>query len=187
MAKTKFISIIITLAVLAGAVFAAARSVFPLRYDETIKSRASAHELDPSLLAAIVFVESGFDRSSESPAGALGLMQLMPETAGWAAARMKRPELADGLTRAVPNLTLGAWYYRYLLDKYEDERLALAAYNGGERNLDKWIAVGSGDPESVVENIPFEETRRFVGKVRDTKRIYRLLYPGLRSGPGDDT
>ncbi len=162
-------------------VFGLARQHYPLKYSRTLLAEARAHGLEPGLLAGMVYVESKFEPHSESAAGAVGLMQLMPKTAGWAATQMGRRGLAERLTEPASNIALGAWYYRYLLDKYDDERLALAAYNGGERNLDEWLKAGPGATvDETIEAIPFEETREFVGRVRGTKQIYNLLYPGLR-------
>lgn len=107
-------------------------------------------------------------------------MQIMPETAGWAAEKMAKPDLSRRLTVPSSNLALGSWYYRYLLDKYRDERLALAAYNGGERNLDEWLkAHPDMGPAAVVEEIPYQETYDYVRAVLRTKKIYSLLYPEL--------
>ncbi len=159
------------------------RRQYPLKYRGTLVAEAEANRLDPGLLAAIIYAESRFEPDSLSAAGAVGLMQLMPETAAWAASEMGRHGLDRRLTEPAPNIVIGAWYYRYLLDKYGDERLALAAYNGGERNLDEWLAAEPGTAvDEAIEAIPFEETRVFVGRVRGTKAIYILLYPGLRTG-----
>jgi soluble lytic murein transglycosylase len=158
----------------------AARRVFPLRYEGVIMQQARLYGLQPALVAAIVYEESKFDPFANSQAGAMGLMQLMPETAAWAAGEIGVPELADQLEQPHANVILGTWYFRFLLDRYSDEELALAAYNGGQWNLDKWLAELGGDREQLVDRIPFDETRNFVFRVRDTRRIYYWLYSDLR-------
>jgi soluble lytic murein transglycosylase len=169
------------IAVLAVGALAAARAKFPLKYEEALIDYSERRNIEPTLLAAIVYEESRFRHRSKSSAGAIGLMQLMPETAGWVAEEMSRPELAVELTEPTANLALGSWYFRYLLDKYEDERLALAAYNGGEENLNKWMAENPElGPQETVDRIPFTETHQFVRRVLGTKRIYNILYPALR-------
>lgn len=177
-----------TLVIIVVGVFGLVRWQHPLKYRRTLVAEAKANRLDPRTLAAIIFTESKFEPGSRSEAGAIGLMQLMPETATWAASEMGRRISAKRLTEPAANIAIGAWYYRYLLDKYGDERLALAAYNGGEHNLDKWLAVEPGAPiDEVIEAIPFEETRVFVGRVRETKIIYDFLYPGLRGDVSQKT
>lgn len=171
----------ITVVILAAALFQAARFFYPLRYDNIVSEQAKQHKLDPSLLAAIVYEESKFDRQSLSPAGAVGLMQVMPETAGWASRRMGRPGLADRLADPGANLAIGSWYFRYLLNHYKSIAFALAAYNGGQRNLEKWLAKNDGlDQDEVVKKIPFPETRQFVQRVQRSQLVYRWLYPELR-------
>jgi soluble lytic murein transglycosylase len=171
---------VVIVAFLAGAGREAARRVFPLKYEGVINEQAHLYGLQPALVAAIVYEESKFDPRAHSAAGAFGLMQLMPETAAWAAEEIGVPELAAQLEQPKANVTLGTWYFRYLLDRYTDEEMALAAYNGGEWNLDKWLAEAGGDPDQLVDRIPFDETRNFVRRVRDTRRIYYWLYPQLR-------
>jgi soluble lytic murein transglycosylase len=166
---------------MAVGVFTAARMKYPLKYEGTIVANAKRRQIDPALLAAIVYEESKFDRQSKSGAGAIGLMQLMPSTAAWVAEEMAKPGLAENLKVATSNVVLGSWYFRYLLDKYEDESLALAAYNGGEKNLNEWLAENPGlAPEETIKRIPFRETYEFVRRVEGTKHIYHVLYPALR-------
>lgn len=165
---------------MAAAFVPMARLIYPLKYEELILKEAGRRELDPALLAAIVYEESKFSRASRSTAGAVGLMQLMPATAGWAAKKMGRPELAADLARPSANLTLGSWYFKYLLDRYGSEALALAAYNGGHRNLDRWLAENDGRPRAaVIDRIPFAETKAFVRQVQKSRQVYQWLYPEL--------
>jgi len=167
--------------VLAAALLPAVRLFYPLRYKDLILEQAKKYKLEPALLAAIVYEESKFSPESRSPAGAVGLMQVMPETAAWASREIRRPELAAQLTEPAANLAIGSWYFHYLLDRYHNRALALAAYNGGQRNLEHWLARNAGrKPAEVVERIPFSETRAFVGRAQRSRRIYRWLYPELK-------
>lgn len=161
-------------------VFFSGRIVFPLRYEAILAENANREKLDPHLLAAIVYTESKFSRGSRSPAGATGLMQLMPDTAAWAAAKIGRSGLERKLTVPKVNVRLGSYYFRFLLDKYKNERLALAAYNGGHRNLDAWIKrTGGRDVEGIIDKIPYPETREFVGRVERARLAYLVIYPNL--------
>ncbi|MDP1809089.1 MAG: lytic transglycosylase domain-containing protein [Actinomycetota bacterium] len=170
---------------LAAAFLPAARFFYPLGYEGLILEQAKRYELDPALLAAIVYEESKFSPMSRSPAGAVGLMQLMPETASWASAEIGRPHLAARLTEPAANLAIGSWYFHYLLARYRNTAFALAAYNGGQRNLDKWLAQNNGRTQNqVIDRIPFAETRAFVRRAQRSRWIYRWLYPELKQGHG---
>jgi soluble lytic murein transglycosylase len=151
----------------------------PLRHVRAIRAQARAKHLDPALIAAVIYTESKFNDSTSS-AGALGLMQLLPATAHFIAQRSggTRFTTADLATPEV-NIAYGSWYLRYLLDEYGgSEVLALAAYNGGETNVNRWLvtararghAFGPGD-------IPFSETRAYVAKVMLAQRGYAATYP----------
>ncbi len=146
------------------------RARYPLEYEHIIRGHAVNHALDPALLAAVVYVESRFDPKAESPAGAIGLMQLLPDTARGIAIRTggTRFQTSD-LYNPELNVRYGCWYLRHLLDRYEDEEVALAAYNAGQTNVDRWRREGVG--------IQFAETRHYVKRVRELKQIYRRSYP----------
>lgn len=152
--------------------------VYPLDYREEILAGAREHRLDPALVAAVIYEESKFDPNARSHAGALGLMQVMPQTGRWAAKESgeKDYEPRDLFDPAV-NIALGCWYLRYLIDRYEDTQLALAAYNGGQENLDRWMKGKKDRPaRQVVEEIPFKETKEFVDRVSATRDEYLRLY-----------
>jgi soluble lytic murein transglycosylase len=121
------------------------------------------------LLAAVIEQESKFDASARSSAGAVGLMQLQPATAKGIAKFTggSRFVLSD-LDDPEINVRYGAWYLHHLLQKYDDERLALAAYNAGQQNVDRWRAAHEG--------IQYSETRAYVDRVERLKDIYRRAY-----------
>ena len=147
-----------------------ARLWYPLRYATIVRVHANENHIDPALLAAVIETESKFNAEARSSAGAVGLMQLTPSTAKGIAefTHGTKFRLSD-LTNPDINVRYGAWYLRRLLDKYRDERLALAAYNAGQQNVDAWRADGKG--------IQFPETRDYVNKVERLKGIYRRTYP----------
>jgi soluble lytic murein transglycosylase len=147
-----------------------ARLWYPLRYDAIIEGHARNDRLDPALLAAVIYRESKFDARAESKAGAIGLMQLTPETARGIALRTggTRFEVAD-LYDPELNVRYGSWYLRHLLDAYDGNvRRALAAYNGGQGN--------------VARGVLFKETEEYVDGVLATRDLYRRAYPQLRQG-----
>lgn len=142
---------------------------YPLSYDHIVVGHAVNYDLDPALLAAVIYRESKFDARARSSSGAIGLMQLLPDTAKGIAVHTggSRFRVAD-LNDPEINVRYGAWYLRHLLRKYGDERLALAAYNAGQNNVDRWKREGSG--------IGFAETREYVDRVEELKGIYRRAY-----------
>jgi soluble lytic murein transglycosylase len=172
-------------ALLAGLVIAAAgvgyvhvtepgwwvRLWYPLKYQAIVRGHARNYRLDPALLAAVIDQESKFHANAKSISGAIGLMQLLPDTAKGIAVHTggSRFRVSDLYTPEL-NVRYGAWYLRHLLDKYGDERTALAAYNAGQENVDEWRRDGRG--------IAFAETRHYVKRVERLKTLYRRGYGG---------
>jgi soluble lytic murein transglycosylase len=148
-----------------------ARLKYPLRYSTIVRTYAHQQRIDPALLAAVIETESKFNADARSSAGAVGLMQLTPVTAQGIAqyTHGTKFRLSD-LTNPDINVRYGSWYLRHLLDRYSDERDALAAYNAGQGNVDSWIAQHKG--------IPFPQTRAYVDKVESLKKLYRRIYAG---------
>ena len=162
-----------------GPVEEAVREItLPLRHEDIIRQQARDKDLDPALIAAVIYQESKFqDRTSH--AGARGVMQILPSTAAYIARKSGGTQFEQGdLANPQINISYGAWYLRYLLDHYEgNERLAIAAYNGGETNVDKWVAEAGGPDEfDRDEDIPFAETRAYVASVEEKKAEYRKNY-----------
>ena len=162
-----------------GPVEEAVREItLPLKHEDVIRQQAADKNLDPALIAAICYQESKFsDRTSE--AGARGVMQILPSTAAYIARKSGGTEFEQGdLSDPQINISYGSWYLRYLLDHYSgNERLAIAAYNGGETNVDKWVAdAGGPDAFDRDADIPFPETRAYVASVEEKKAEYRKNY-----------
>jgi soluble lytic murein transglycosylase len=154
---------------------AAQEITLPLRHEDVIRQQADAKGLDPALIAGVIYAESRFVDQTSS-AGARGLMQITPETARGIAQRTGgvRFQEADLATPQV-NISYGSWYLRHLLDVYDgNEVLALAAYNAGRGNVDRWRADHGGDISA--SDLPFPETRAYVDKVLDARRDYRREY-----------
>jgi soluble lytic murein transglycosylase len=151
----------------------------PLRHDDIIRQQASDKNLDPALIAGVIYVESRF-RDQTSHAGAKGLMQIMPATADYIARKSGGTEFEQGdLADPQINIAYGSWYLRYLLERYHGNAiLALAAYNAGEGKVDQWWreAADRGERFRVADHIPFPETREYVGDVLTARRAYRREY-----------
>jgi soluble lytic murein transglycosylase len=147
-------------------------------YADLYLPQAANYGLDPLLLFALTKVESFFDASIGSYAGALGLMQLMPATAQHAAGRIGLAGLTDAdLYRPMINIPLGAAYLAEQRDGFGGNLfMALAAYNGGPSNVAAWAALAGGDDELFVEVIRFEDTRNYVRWIYENYDIYRDIY-----------
>ena len=163
-----------------------ARWLHPLEYDAAINRDARLNGLDPALVASVIWRESDFDPNAESPKGAVGLMQVLPSTARFIASQGDPPPgNARDIRDPEVNISYGSWYLRYLIDMHDGSvPAALAAYNAGPDNMRKWraSAVAKGTELRVPEDIPFDETRKYVTDVLAAWPIYREAY-GERLGP----
>jgi soluble lytic murein transglycosylase len=142
---------------------------YPLRYESIVVAHARNYDLDPALLAAVIYTESRFRADARSSAGALGLMQLLPDTGKAIALRTGGERFAvDDLLDPEINVRYGSWYLRELRRKYGDTRTALAAYHAGPGNVDRWREEGVG--------VQFPETRAYVDNVLRLVPVYRRAY-----------
>jgi soluble lytic murein transglycosylase len=152
----------------------------PLEDAPIIRQQAAEKHLDPALVAAVIYAETKFDART-SPAGAEGLMQLMPQTAYFLARRSGGVAFtnADLATPSV-NIAYGSYYLRYLLNTFHgNTMLAIAAYNGGVGNVERWVAQArAGGHPFRVSDIPFPETRAYVQRVLQARADYRRTYAG---------
>ncbi len=151
----------------------------PLSEASLIRQQAAAKHLDPALIAAVIYAETKFNPRPSS-AGAQGLMQILPATAYYLAGLSggSRFTAADLATPSV-NVAYGSYYLRYLLDHYDgNEMLAVAAYNGGIANVDRWVAEArAAGGQLTIAEIPFAQTRAYVERVLAAQRDYRATYP----------
>lgn len=158
---------------------------FPLQDTSIINRQAAVEHIDPALVAAVIYAETKFDPRTSS-AGALGLMQIEPATAR-NLAHMSGGTLfkvAD-LAHPATNIAYGSYYLRYLLNVYHDNRtLALAAYNAGLTNVDRWVATAHARGQTLtVGAIPFPQTRAYVVRVEAATKTYRRYYAKLLGPP----
>lgn len=148
-------------------------TLFPLDYIDHINKYAKETKLEASLVLAQIKAESGFRKNAISKKGAVGLMQIMPETGLWCAEKTETKGYTEqALFEPETNIKLGCWYLKYLLDKTGDMKWALAAYNAGLANVNKWKEQGITE----IKDIPFPETRKYVEKVINFQKIYKKLY-----------
>lgn len=150
---------------------------FPIVHSDKINRAAKHTELDPAFIFAITRQESAFVTKAKSSAGALGLMQLMPDTARLVAKKHQVPlKNLNALMDPETNIKLGSRYLRMMLNTYENHPiLATAAYNAGPGRIKKWLPPNPMSADTWIETIPFKETREYVKNVMTYTVIYREL------------
>lgn len=153
--------------------------LYPYPYRETVEHYASTYGVDSSLAAGVIQAESRFRVDVQSHRGAVGLMQLMPDTAEWIAGQVgDRRYSIDRLADPEVNIRYGIWYLAALQKEFDgNDILALAAYNAGRGNVQDWMELyGWGQDFSDVNKIPYAETREYVVRVLKYQRKYEDLY-----------
>ena len=155
------------------------RLYHPLKYTDQIAVASRRFGVDPFLVAGIIKVESGFDPVIESRAGAVGLMQLLPSTAravaGGRSAHLP-PATEAALKDPGTNTLYGTAYLSQLMADFDDTRTALAAYNAGPNNVEKWLK-RPGGKKMTYADVAFPETKKYVKRVLFEAYYYRRLYP----------
>ena len=156
---------------------------YPLPEREIVMATASEFNVDPYLVFAIIRAESKYQTSAQSPVGARGLMQIMPETAYWIAAQMKMENFKeDDLHDPAVNIRLGCWYLKNLNSEFKGSiPLEVAAYNAGRGKVKQWLQEGKWDGnQRNMEGIPFPETRQYVKNVLKNYEAYKAIYDGVK-------
>ncbi|SDW95534.1 soluble lytic murein transglycosylase [Marininema mesophilum] len=183
-------AIIILLAFLMLATPLINRWMYPIRYEDSIINSAKTTGADPFLVMAIIRVESDFDPKARSRVGAQGLMQLTQETVDFVVERGKfSPAFRDYVHDPSINIHMGSWYIAALTREYKGNELAaVAAYNAGPGNVNKWLKRGRWDgTRKHLKRIPFGETRHYIQRVFYYKEKYRALYENLTKKRGSYT
>ncbi len=143
--------------------------VYPLKYENLIVKYSNQFGVDPALVAGVILQESRFNPKAQSSAGAQGLMQFMPGTAKTMANELGVPRY--NIYDPETDIMFGTAHLRDLLNKYNgDVDAALAGYNAGTGNADRWVRLG------ILGNIPFGETRNYVKKIKNYQSVYTNMY-----------
>ncbi len=153
---------------------------YPLAWWPLVQEVAATYSIDPFLILAVMREESNFSPTAVSSSGARGLMQLLPSTAKWILeSKLNQPFHEDDLDDPEVNISLGAWYLRHLLEQFDfDLAKAVAAYNGGPGNLERWMtAAAVTTPADLPAVLASSETREYLTKVLNSWLAYRWLYP----------
>jgi len=155
------------------------RAVYPLQYEETVRASAERNDLDPALVAAVIYAESRFDPGARSQHGAVGLMQVLPETAQQIAGETGGVDFVpEDLTDPEVNVRYGTYYLRQVLDQFDGDLVAaVAAYNAGAGAVQAWVDEAHAAGHQLrVRDIPFDETRAYVRSVIEARAAYRHIY-----------
>ena len=154
------------------------KQAYPQGYAEYVTVYAEKYGVPENLVYAVIRTESDFESGAISRVEAVGLMQIMPSTFKWLTNDVLFEHLNEGmLFDPETNIRYGTYYLSYLYDRYGDWELALAAYNGGLGNVDKWLENDAyADGEGGLKKIPFKETKHFVSRVSKAWEKYDKLY-----------
>ena len=148
--------------------------LYKREYSEYVVKYSRENDVDQDLIYAIIKAESNFNASAISTSNAQGLMQLMYSTAEDVARKNGIELTKENILNPEINIEIGTIYISTLLEKYGCLEIALAAYNAGSGNVDKWISNGTIKKDgSDIENIPFKETNTYVRKILRDYKIYQ--------------
>ena len=152
--------------------------IYPLPYYNIVLEKSLKYQLDPGLVYAVMWTESRFDPNAVSHVGARGLMQIMPETAGWIGTRMGLDITEGDLKNPEINIELGCWYLAFLKEEFSHELpLVIAAYNAGHNRVRGWLENGVWDGSlEQADNIPFPETRNYLRQVLRSLEVHRRIF-----------
>lgn len=152
------------------------QKMYPIKYSEYVDKAAEKYNLDKALIYAVIRTESKFDPNCESNVGAVGLMQMMPESFRWVQ-KLRGTSLDDSdLSKPSVNISYGSYLLKYFLKHYKDERCAVAAYNAGFVVSD-WLKDSRYSSDGkTLKKIPYPETESYVKKVEHAKYMYNKLY-----------
>lgn len=151
------------------------KQTYPIKYESEVLSACERFTVDAALVYATIKVESDFKTNAVSIKGAVGLMQIMPATAKFIAEKLLVKEY--DLFNPETNILFGAWYLKYLLNKFKSVSVAAAAYNAGEGNVSFWLKNPDYSPDGVIlKDVPFAETAAYVRQIEKTIKKYKKLY-----------
>ena len=155
--------------------------IYPKTYSEFVTIYAEKYNVEENLIYAVIKAESNFEKDAVSHRNALGLMQIMEDTAIDVAKKynidINQENAKEEIVNVENNINIGTKYLNVLMEKYKNKELAVAAYNAGIGTVDTWVEKGIVKQDgSDVENIPFKETNNYVRKILKNYEIYNKLY-----------
>ncbi len=171
------ISLILTIVILIFLIGCFNAYFYPMKYNEEIKIYAEKYQVEASLVASVACAESGFNENAISSKGAVGIMQLMPETAEWLCSKIGIDYDKEKLIDVNYNIEIGTYYLSYLINLFDNQKVALCAYNAGIGNVRNWLKNREYSKDGKTLNkIPFDETNNYVKKVNKNNYYYKNKY-----------
>ena len=174
----KALKIIVVPIILAVILYIGVCVLFPLENIEIIERYAEEYNLEPSMVCAVINVESHFDAGAKSPKGASGLMQIMQRTADWAAEEIGIENYEyENIFEPELNIRIGCWYLNRLMKQYDGNiNLVMAAYNAGSGNVSNWLYDEKYSTDGkTLSKIPYAETEAYLKKINKNKTVYEII------------
>lgn len=175
-----FLAILLVFSLLAAIYFGSVsilKTLYPRRYIDFVEIYSQSNNLSEEFVLAVIECESGFDKDAVSYLGAEGLMQIMPETFQWLQEKRGEKLPEESIFDPETAIDYGCYFYGMLMNQFEDEATAVAAYHAGAAQVEKWLSDSqySADGKTLTD-IPYPSTKKYVEKVMRVKNIYNRLY-----------
>lgn len=153
------------------------KKMYPREYSDYVTKYAAEYGVDEALVYAVILTESSFDTDARSHAGAIGLMQLMPDTLDWLSRLMGEKEPTGEITDPETNIKYGTYYLHHLITRFGSADTALAAYNAGHGRVANWLDdTRYSDDGKTLKEIPLSETKNYVNRVNERYNKYKKIY-----------
>ncbi len=154
------------------------KMIYPLKYENIVEKMSQKYDVEKPLIYAIIKCESDFDVNAESSAGALGLMQITPDTFNWLKKYTRNHyESKEEMLDPENNIECGTLFISILLEKYKNLDVSLSAYNAGIKTTDRWLKDKKLSLDGkTFENIPYRETKKYVKRVNFAYQVYKFIY-----------
>lgn len=177
----KIVKLAVALLLILVSTVTVCRYIYKTEYIDIINAECVKYNIDPKEVLSIIKAESNFKKDAVSSKEAYGLMQITLKTANWCAEMLDMNVVAEqDLYNPEINIKLGVYYYNYLLSRYNNRDTAIAAYNAGMGNVDKWLDdFKYSDDGVIIKTTPFNETNKYLIKINNNIKLYTLLYKEL--------
>ncbi len=155
------------------------KETYQIEYSQQVEKASVEFGVPVDLIYAVIKTESNFNPDAVSSAGAVGLMQLIPETYSWVAKRLGENENIELISDPDTNIRYGTYYLKFLTDRFKSDEAIYAAYNAGYARVNGWLSDSRYSSDGInLDNIPYKETKAYVKKVSEARAKYKEAYNG---------